>query len=52
MTKQSPHKSWKGCALCKPHKNKLASYANRTKFTYLRKLGAKSRVSRKTVGCD
>lgn len=49
MVKQSPHKSWKGCALCKMHKHKGASFPKRTKFNVLRKVGAKRRLSRHAI---
>jgi hypothetical protein len=35
--------------MCKPHKNKLAGWVERNKFSTLRKLGAKRRMTRKTI---
>ena len=45
----SPHRRWKGCALCKPRKHKGCGDAARTPFRELRKIGKKRRYSRHQV---
>lgn len=46
MTKQSPHKTWKGCPLCKPHKDKALGQRARKPWSELRKIGKLRRISR------
>lgn len=41
----SPHKRWRGCALCKPHKARGIRAAAEP-FRVLRKLGKKRRLGR------
>jgi hypothetical protein len=51
MTKQSPHKRWKGHdMLCSPHKLKGAGRAAKTPWRELRKIGKKRRLSRNETG--
>jgi hypothetical protein len=50
MAKQSPHKTWKGCRLCSPHKNRANGQAARKPLAELRKLGKLRRVSRHELG--
>lgn len=46
MVKQSPHTSWKGCALCKPGKHKGAKTLDKVPWPVLKKLGIKRRYNR------
>jgi hypothetical protein len=46
----SPHRRWKGCAMCKPHKFRENGQAERQPFAVLRKIGKKRRVERKDLG--
>ncbi len=46
MAKQSPHVAWKGCRLCKPHKDRRAGQAVRQPWSVLRQVGRRRRVSR------
>jgi hypothetical protein len=50
MAKQSPHKQWNGCQLCKPHKNHWSGQARRKPWAELRWLGKRRRVSRHDLG--
>lgn len=50
MAKQSPHKTWKGCQLCKPHKNRANGQSIRKPTSELRRLGKVRRVSRHDLG--
>jgi len=49
MVKQSPHKRWKGCPICKPGKFKSQGDVHRTPWPVLRKLGVKRRYSRSKI---
>lgn len=42
----SPHRTWKGCQLCKPHKNQRAGRAVREPYAVLKQLGQRRRISR------
>lgn len=46
----SPHKQYKGCQLCKPHKNRGNGRARREPWAVLCKLGKRRRLSRKVLG--
>ncbi|WP_200944555.1 hypothetical protein [Geodermatophilus sp. Leaf369] len=46
----SPHKQWKGCRVCRPHKDRRLGRSHRDPFRELRKLGTLSRVSRQDLG--
>lgn len=46
----SPHKNWKGCRLCKPHKLRANGRAVRDPWAALRKIGKRRRVSRGDLG--
>ena len=50
MAKQSPHKTWKGCQACKPHKNWAYGQAACKPLSELRRLGKSRRVSRHELG--
>lgn len=50
MAKQSPHKTWKGCQLCTPHKDRAQGQAVRKPLAELRSLGKTRRVSRHYLG--
>ena len=52
MAKQSPHKQWKGCRVCKPHKHRVNGQAARKPLAELRFLGKVRRVSRHDLGLD
>lgn len=42
----SPHKNWKGCAMCKPHKNRGQGRSKREPWAVLRQIGKRRRLSR------
>jgi hypothetical protein len=46
----SPHKNWKGCAMCKAHKIRGQGRRQRDPFRVARKLGAGRRFNRKSIG--
>jgi len=46
----SPHKPYKGCQLCKPHKNQRQGRAVREPWAVLRQIGKKRRVRRGDLG--
>jgi hypothetical protein len=45
----SSHKQYKGCQLCKPHKNRRNGDAARTPIAVLRQVGTKRRWNRHDV---
>ncbi|SDZ02376.1 hypothetical protein SAMN05216554_1987 [Herbiconiux ginsengi] len=45
----SPHRRWRGCALCKPHKIRGAGASSRTPPSVLRKVGRKRRWNRNDI---
>lgn len=45
----SPHRNWKGCQLCQPHKNRAYGRAIRDPWAVRRQLGSKRRASRHEV---
>lgn len=45
----SPHRNWKGCQMCKPHKNRAYGRAIRDPWAVRRKLGSKRRASRHEI---
>lgn len=47
MTKQSPHKRWKGCPLCGIHRDD--SIANRSPMPVKRLLGKAKRITRHEI---
>jgi hypothetical protein len=48
----SPHRRWRGCQLCKPHKFKDHGRAVRDPFAVRRKLGKKRRAGRHDIPAD
>lgn len=46
----SPHKRWKGCAMCKPHKFKDHGRREREPWRVLRFLGKRRRITRHDMG--
>ncbi|MFI1012966.1 hypothetical protein [Streptomyces sp. NPDC020965] len=46
----SPHRRWKGCGLCSPHKHKGHGRAVRDPWPVLRKTGKKRRLRRGDLG--
>ncbi|MFE7131201.1 hypothetical protein ACFVIM_10110 [Streptomyces sp. NPDC057638] len=46
----SPHRRWKGCALCQPHKLRGYGRSVRDPWPVLRKLGTKRRFGRRDLG--
>lgn len=47
-----PSRSWRGCAMCKPHKRRGYGRAVKDPVAVKRRLGLKRRYSRRTVGTD
>lgn len=45
----SPHRRWKGCALCKMHKHRGNGDAVRAPWSVMRKVGKKRRWNRHDV---
>jgi hypothetical protein len=45
-----PSRTWRGCAMCKPHKRRGTGRAVKEPTFVLRKLGKKRRVSRRDLG--
>lgn len=48
----SPHRQYKGCQLCKPHKDRRLGRAAREPWSVLRKLGKARRINRGYLGDD
>jgi hypothetical protein len=46
----SPHRRWKGCRLCKPHKDKRLGDGERAPYAVARRAGGRRRYSRRAVG--
>ncbi len=46
----SPHRPYKGCLFCKPHKDRRAGRAVREPWAVLRQIGKKRRVRRGDLG--
>ncbi|MCZ9308824.1 hypothetical protein ACUY3K_06775 [Corynebacterium uberis] len=46
MPNHHPSRSWRGCALCKPHKRRGTGRAGRDPFAVRRQLGAARRYAR------
>lgn len=46
----SPHKSYRGCAMCKPWKRRGAGRAVKEPVAVLRRLGKRRRLSRRDLG--
>jgi hypothetical protein len=46
----SPHRTWKGCPHCKPHKRHGASPAHKKSLAELRVIGKIRRVTRHDLG--
>lgn len=46
----SPHKNWKGCQLCKPHKHRAHGRREREPFAVRRKIGKARHISRHDLG--
>lgn len=47
---QSPHKNWKGCALCKPNKIRGRGRAYREPWQAVKATGRKRRIRRGDLG--
>lgn len=45
-----PSRSWRGCAMCKPHKRRGAGRATKEPVAVLRKIGEQRRVRRGDFG--
>lgn len=45
----SPHRQWKGCQLCQPHKDRRLGRAQRDPWAVRRQLGTKRRAPRHDV---
>lgn len=52
MAKQSPHKRWKGCAMCKWYKFKDNGQAQRQPLAVLRLAGRDRRLKRHEIHQD
>ncbi|MBF9523055.1 MULTISPECIES: hypothetical protein [Mycobacteroides] len=50
MSGNHPSRSWRGCAMCKPHKRRGAGRAAKEPTAVLRKLGKKRRLTRHDLG--
>ena len=50
MSAQHPSRSWRGCAICKPHKRRGQGRSNREPVAVLRALGKRRRVRRGDLG--
>lgn len=47
----SPHRQWKGCPICKPHKDKRLGDGERAPYSVVRKLGRRRRrYNRRDLG--
>lgn len=46
----SPHKNWKGCALCKQHKRRGQGRSKRDPWQVVRATGRKRRMRRGDLG--
>lgn len=46
----SPHRQWKGCRTCRPHKDRRLGRAWREPWPVLRTLGKLRRISRHDLG--
>ncbi|MBO2461561.1 hypothetical protein [Actinomadura violacea] len=49
MTSHSPHRRWKGCPICKDHKDDRHGDAVRMPWPVLKKMGRRRRVARRYV---
>ena len=52
MANHHPSRSWRGCALCKPHKRRGAGRATKDPVATRRRLGRSRRYSRRSLGGD
>jgi hypothetical protein len=50
MPNHHPSRSWRGCAMCKPHKRRGAGRAVKDPVAVVRKLGKRKRLSRRYLG--
>jgi hypothetical protein len=50
MSQHHPSRSWRGCAMCKPHKRRGVGRAAKEPVAVLRALGKRRRVSRRDLG--
>ncbi|MFC9786980.1 hypothetical protein [Rhodococcus sp. NPDC127528] len=50
MSNQHPSRTWRGCALCKPHKRRGQGRARREPVAVVRQLGKSRRLSRRDLG--
>lgn len=48
----SPHRRWKGCAMCKAHKHRGNGDAARTPHSALKRIGRKCRWGRHDIEGD
>lgn len=52
MPNHHPSRSWRGCAMCKPHKRRGAGRPAKDPVSVHRRLGRSRRYSRRSLGCD
>ena len=52
MPNHHPSRSWRGCAMCKPHKRRGTGRAAKGPVTARRRLGRVRRYSRHSLGHD
>lgn len=50
MSAQHPSRSWRGCAMCTPHKRRGAGRGAREPVAVLRMIGKRRRVTRGDLG--
>lgn len=52
MPNHHPSRSWRGCALCKPHKRRGHGRSTKDPVAVKRRLGFSRRYSRRTIARD
>ncbi|MBS9536155.1 hypothetical protein KIH27_21455 [Mycobacterium sp. M1] len=52
MPNHHPSRTWRGCAMCKPHKRRGAGRATKDPVATRRRLGHTRRYSRRSLGWD
>lgn len=50
MPNHHPSRSWRGCAMCKPHKRRGTGRRQKDPVSVARKLGVARRHTRRTIG--
>jgi hypothetical protein len=50
MPSHHPSRSWRGCAMCKPHKRRGVGRAVKDPIAVPRKLGKRKRLTRRDLG--